>query len=79
MTSFKTYLFSYRYKDAVWGFDLKAESPDDAQERLKALAWATYDGELVAIIPANSVTRPFIAPLLTMICGIRNFYQRGRP
>ena len=48
---YKTHLFSYRYADARWSLEIQAQSADEARERLKALAWATYDGELVAQIP----------------------------
>jgi hypothetical protein len=47
---YKTYVFNYPYKGQTWGFDIKATSPEDAQARLKALAWAEYDGELGLVI-----------------------------
>jgi hypothetical protein len=71
---FKTYLFSYRYKNAIWGFDLKAESPEDAKERLKALAWATYNGELMATIPDNPASRIFVP----LVCAVRNLWGRRK-
>jgi hypothetical protein len=49
--SFATHLFSYRFGDARWSFEMKAKDAVEAKERLRALAWATYDGELVAQIP----------------------------
>lgn len=49
---YATHLFSYRFADARWTLDIKAKSADEARERLKALAWATYDGELIASVPA---------------------------
>ena len=49
----KTYLFSYPYKSAQWGFELQADSFEDAEARLKALGWAKLDGELQAKIPAG--------------------------
>jgi hypothetical protein len=48
---YATHLFSYRYADARWSFEIQAQSADEAKERLRALAWATYDGELIASIP----------------------------
>ncbi|MBP0439443.1 hypothetical protein [Tianweitania sediminis] len=48
--SFKPYLFEYRHQGADWGIEILATSPADAQERLKALAWARYKGETVAKI-----------------------------
>lgn len=49
---YRTYLFSYRFDGAQWNFEIVAKTPEEAQERLKALGWATYDGVLVARIPA---------------------------
>jgi hypothetical protein len=48
---FATHLFSYRFGDARWSLEIQATSAEEAKERMKALAWATYDGELVANIP----------------------------
>jgi hypothetical protein len=48
---YATHLFSYRFGDARWALEIKAKSADEAKERLKALAWAAYDGELKASIP----------------------------
>ena len=48
---YTTHLFSYRFGDARWSFEIRAKDADEARERLKALAWATYDGELVANVP----------------------------
>jgi hypothetical protein len=48
---YATHLFSYRFADARWSLEVKAKSADEARERLKALAWATYDGELIASVP----------------------------
>jgi len=50
-TEYTTHLFSYRFGDARWSLEIKAKDASEARERLKALAWATYDGELVANIP----------------------------
>lgn len=49
--SFKTYLFSYQHNGATWGFELKANSPEDARNRLSKIARARYDGVLVASVP----------------------------
>lgn len=46
--TFKTYLFEYRHNGARWGFEIKARDREDAEARLKALAWAKYQGEGVA-------------------------------
>ena len=47
----KTYLFSYSYEGARWSFEIKARDPDEARERLNRLAFANYDGEVMANIP----------------------------
>jgi hypothetical protein len=49
---FRTYLFSYSHEGARWSLEIQARDPDDARARLNRLAYATYDGELVAKIPA---------------------------
>ena len=49
--NFATHLFSYRFRDARWSLEIKAKNAEEAKERLKALAWATYDGELIANVP----------------------------
>jgi hypothetical protein len=48
---YQTHLFSYRFGDAFCTLQIKAKNADEAKERLKALAWATYDGVLVANVP----------------------------
>lgn len=61
---FKTYLFSYQHNGAKWGFDVKANSLEDAKSRLAKMAYATYDGILVA-----SVTVPtggFLSRLVSL-------------
>jgi hypothetical protein len=49
--SYAVHLFSYRFADARWTLEIKAKDANEARERLKALAWATYDGELAATVP----------------------------
>ena len=48
---YRTHLFSYRFGDAHWSLEIKAQNAEEAKARMKALAWATYDGKLVANIP----------------------------
>ena len=48
---FKTYLFSYNHDGARWAFDIQAKDAADARRRLASIAFAKYDGELVASIP----------------------------
>ena len=42
------YLFEYRHDGSEWGLEIVAKSPEDARQRLKALSWATYKGEIAA-------------------------------
>lgn len=48
---FRRYLFEYRHEGSEWGIEIMATSPQDAQERLKALSWARYKGTVAATIP----------------------------
>ena len=48
----KTHLFSYRWKGAEYCLEVEAESEVDARNRHYAMTHASYDGELVAKIPA---------------------------
>ena len=48
---FKTYLVSYNHDGAAWGLEIKARSMEDAQARLRRLAFARLDGEVKARIP----------------------------
>lgn len=49
--SYQRYLFEYRFEDSEWGIQITAKSADEARERLKAISWAQYKGEIAAIIP----------------------------
>jgi hypothetical protein len=53
MNNMSTYLFSYGHAGARWSLEIQAESPDDAKQRVSRLAFATYDGELVAKVPVS--------------------------
>jgi hypothetical protein len=48
---FSRYLFEYRHDGSEWGIEIVATSPQDARERLKAISWANYKGEIAAKIP----------------------------
>jgi len=48
---YRRYLFEYRHDSSAWGIEIVATSPRDAQERLKAISWAHYKGELAAKTP----------------------------
>ena len=45
------YLFEYRHDGSEWGIEIVASSPEDARQRLKAMSWATYKGEIAAKMP----------------------------
>jgi hypothetical protein len=47
-SSYGRYLFEYRHDGSEWGIEIVAKSPQDAQERLKAISWANYKGEIAA-------------------------------
>ena len=52
-TKYATYLFSYRFNGREYTIDIVAKDADEAKERLKALAWAKYDGILGGRMPAK--------------------------
>lgn len=52
-SSFRKYLFRYNHNGASWCLEIDAESPDDAQMRIAKLAFATYQGEVMAKVPAS--------------------------
>jgi len=62
--AFQDYLFEYRHDGGTWGLKVKARSPEDAQARLKALAWARYKGEVGATIPVPSFLGRLVARIL---------------
>jgi hypothetical protein len=47
----KSYLFEYRHNGSTWGLKIEADSPQDAQARLKSLAWSHYKGEVMLTLP----------------------------
>ena len=77
-TDLKTHLFTYNHDGAHWSVEIKARDADDARARIGKLAYATYDGVLIANLPA--LTGP-LAPLLCKINGlVRHFsmFIRGQ-
>ena len=64
---FATHLFSYRFDGAKWTIDIRARNEDEARRRLQALAWATYDGVLVARVPV-----PATGPIVRLANWLRN-------
>ena len=61
---FQDYLFEYPHDGGTWALKVKARSPEDAQDRLRSLAWARYKGEVAATIPVPSLLGKMIAMLL---------------
>ena len=52
----KIYLFSYEYDNAIWSVEVSAYSKEDAEQKIKVIANAKYDGELQMEIqiPSNN-------------------------
>jgi len=50
---FREYSFSYNHDGAEWSLRVKASSAEDARARIAKLAWARYDGEVIAVIPSS--------------------------
>jgi hypothetical protein len=48
---YQRYLFEYRFDGAEWGIEITARSPQEAKERIAALTWARYKGEIKTKIP----------------------------
>jgi hypothetical protein len=48
---FQRYLFEYKFSGSEWGIEIVAANPAEARERLKAVSWAQYKGEIYAKIP----------------------------
>ena len=51
--AYDTHLFSYGFNGRQYTIDIVAKDADEAKERLKALAWAKYDGVLITRIPVG--------------------------
>lgn len=62
-SEYKRYLFEYRHEGSEWGIEVIATSPEDAKDRLNALVWARYQGEVRAKIPVptGNVIRRFFS------------------
>lgn len=62
---FNRYLFEYRHDGSEWGIEIVARSPADARERLKALAFARYQGEVryKIPVPGTGLFRRFVSVL----------------
>ncbi|WP_246739105.1 hypothetical protein [Bradyrhizobium aeschynomenes] len=51
--NFQRYLFEYKFDNAEWAIEIVAADPAEARERLKAISWAQYKGEIFAKIPVT--------------------------
>lgn len=49
----REFLFTYRFDGAEWGISIFARDAVEAQEKIKAVSMARYDGELMMLIPAS--------------------------
>lgn len=54
---FKTYLYSYGFQGQRWNFEVKAASQPESMARLKHIANADYDGELMISVPCGWLER----------------------
>jgi hypothetical protein len=73
-SEFKRYLFEYRHEGAEWALEVVAASPQDARDRLRALAWAHYRGEIQAraSIPGSGIVSAFLNKIQSFLnFGIR--------
>lgn len=62
----QTHLFRYRYDNAEWVLEIPASSAQEAKERLARIPYATYDGVLIAKLPAT------LGPLGMLAVWVRN-------
>ena len=62
----RTHLFTYRHDGSEWLLEIKANSEADAKARLARLAYASYDGVLIAKVPAA------LGPLAPVATWVRN-------
>jgi hypothetical protein len=59
---------SYRYNRKSYAITLDADDWTNAERHLKAIeASGHIDGEIIATIPVNDLTRPFARPLTRLI------------
>jgi len=70
-STYARYLFEYRFDNAEWGLEISAASPAEAQERMKALAWAQYRGEIALRVPV-----PGAGLILRIKTALREIYGR---
>lgn len=66
------FLVTYRHRGHQCSFPFPADSWEDAEDRLKSLAFARVIGSNVQSIPVNSFTMPFAGALARLIVWWRN-------
>jgi len=71
-SGYNRYLFEYRHEDSDWAFEITAKSPAEARERLGALTWARYRGEIAAKVPVPG------AGLLERITAVCRYFKLSR-
>ena len=64
----QTHLFTYRFDNAEWVLEIPASSAQEAKERIARIPYATYDGVLIAKLPAT------LGPLGVLAVWLRNAY-----
>lgn len=67
---YNRYLFEYRFENAEWAFEIIATSPEEARERLKAISWAQYKGEVFAKIAMTAAPISRIASRIRRMLGL---------
>lgn len=70
---FSDYSVSYWHRGAEWVTTVKANSFEDAQERLYVIGRGKIDGVIMASYPAY----PGMGLFLTLVCSVRNFFFRA--
>lgn len=53
----KEFLFEYGFSGARWGISIFAADEAEAREKIRAVGFAQYKGEVIAKIPAGPVGR----------------------
>jgi hypothetical protein len=60
------HLFTYRHDGSEWVIEIPARDAADARARIGKLVHATYDGKLIAKVPA------VLGPLAKLTAWLRN-------
>lgn len=67
--NFKTFLFEYGHRGSRWILEMRAESMEDAKERVAKLPLAKPLGELTMVVPKSA------GWIAKAYCVIRNFLR----